>query len=63
MAKIKAGYVSFGTMFYEPGNLKLISARAEKQLVNAGLDLVVTSPVYGEGEEPERAIRELKAQE
>lgn len=63
MTKIKAGYVSFGTMFYEPGNLRMISARAEKQLTDAGLDLVATSPVYGEGPEPERAIKELKAQE
>jgi len=63
MTKIRAGYVSFGTMFYEPGNLKMISARAEKQLADAGLELVITSPVYGEGSEPERAIKELKAQE
>jgi len=63
MTKIRAGYVSFGTMFYEPGNLKMISARAEKQLADSGLELVITSPVYGEGSEPERAIKELKAQE
>ncbi len=63
MTKIRAGYVSFGTMFYEPGNLKMISARAEKQLADAGLELVITSPVYGEGPEPERAIKELKVQE
>jgi L-fucose isomerase-like protein len=63
MTKIRAGYVSFGTMFYEPGNLKMISARAEKQLADAGLELVITSPVYGEGSEPARAIKELKAQE
>ena len=31
MEKIKAGYVPFGTMFYEPANLQMISARAEKQ--------------------------------
>jgi hypothetical protein len=63
MEKIKAGYVSFGTMFYEPGNLKMISKRAEQQLIDAGLDLIITSPVYGEGPEPERAIRELKAKD
>jgi L-fucose isomerase len=63
MAKIKAGYVSFGTMFYEPANLKMISARAEKQLSDAGLELIVTEPVYGEGPEPERAIRKLKSAE
>lgn len=63
MTKLKAGYVSFGTMFYEPANLKMISARAEKQLTEAGLELICTDPVYGEGPEPERAIRELKAKE
>lgn len=60
MEKIKAGYVSFGTMFYEPANLKMISARAEKQLTESGLELISTAPVFGEGPEPERAIRELK---
>jgi L-fucose isomerase-like protein len=61
MTQIKAGYVSFGTMFYEPSNLKMISDRAEKQLKDAGLDLVITNPVFGEGPEPERAIKDLKA--
>jgi L-fucose isomerase-like protein len=60
MEKLKAGYVSFGTIFYEPGNLKMISARAEEQLEKAGIELHRTDPVYGEGEEPERAIRELR---
>ncbi len=63
MSIIKVGYVSFGTMFYEPDNLKMISEKAEKQLTDAGLSLVVTDPVYGEGAEPERAIKELKATE
>lgn len=63
MNKIKAGYVSFGTEFYEPANLKMISARAEQQLKEGGLDLVRTDPVTGEGEQPQRAIRELKEQE
>jgi L-fucose isomerase-like protein len=58
---LTAGYVSFGTMFYEPGNLAMISARAEKQLEAEGIKLVKTAPVYGETTEPERAIRELKA--
>lgn len=61
MTKIKAGYVAFGTMFYEPLNLKMISKRAEKQLKDAGLELVITDPVFGEGIEPERAIRELRS--
>ena len=60
MEPLKAGYVSFGTQFYEPGNLKAISARAEKQLTDAGIELVRTDPVFGEGREPERAIEELK---
>ncbi|MCP4311990.1 MAG: hypothetical protein GY790_12060, partial [Bacteroidetes bacterium] len=58
-----AGYVAFGTMYYEPENLRMISDRAVKQLADAGLNLVKTAPVYGEDEEPERAIRELKSQE
>jgi L-fucose isomerase-like protein len=60
MEPLKAGYVSFGTQFYEPGNLKAISAGAEKQLTDAGIELVRTDPVFGEGREPERAIEELK---
>ena len=63
MTKIKAGYVSFGTMFYEPANLKMISSTAEKQLIDAGLELITTDPVFGEGPEPERAIRELKGKD
>jgi L-fucose isomerase-like protein len=61
MEKLTAGYVSFGTMFYEPDKLKMISGRAEKQLVEAGINLVKTDPVFGEGEEADRAIRELKS--
>lgn len=60
MEALKAGYVSFGTMFYEPKRLKEISTRAEKQLEAAGIELIKTDPVFGEGEEPERAIRDLK---
>jgi len=60
METLKAGYVSFGTMFYEPQNLASISKRAENQLVDTGLQLTVASPVYGEEGEPERAIEELK---
>ena len=60
MEKLKAGYVSFGTMFYEPENLKKISTAAEKQLEAAGIELVRTDPVYGEGDEPVRAVKELK---
>jgi L-fucose isomerase-like protein len=63
MEPLKAGYVSFGTQFYKPERLKEISARAEKQLAEAGIELIRTGPVTGEGAEPERAIRELKAGE
>jgi L-fucose isomerase-like protein len=58
-----AGYVAFGTMYYEPENLRMISERAEKQLVDAGLTLIKTDPVYGEDKEPERAIKELKSRD
>ncbi len=61
LPNLKAGYVSFGTMFYEPANLAKISANAEKQLEAAGIELVKTAPVFGETIEPERAIRELKS--
>jgi L-fucose isomerase-like protein len=63
MKPLKAGYVSFGTQFYEPENLKTISGRAEKQLADAGIELVRTDPVYGEGEEVTRAIRELRKEQ
>jgi L-fucose isomerase-like protein len=59
--RIKAGYVSFGTEFYVPEKLQAITARAEKQLADAGIDLVRTDPVVALGEE-ERAIRDLKAE-
>ncbi|HSV92152.1 MAG TPA: hypothetical protein VLH81_03710 [Desulfobacterales bacterium] len=61
MDGLKAGYVSFGTRYYEPANLAMISGRAEAQLEQAGIALVRTAPVFGEGPEPERAIRELRA--
>jgi L-fucose isomerase-like protein len=61
MEKLRAGYVSFGTMFYEPARLKSISARCERQLTGAGIELLRTDPVSGEGPEPARAISELKA--
>ncbi len=63
MEKLKAGYVSFGTMFYKPENLVRISGRAERELEAAGLKLFKTAPVFGEAEEPQRAIGELKASE
>jgi L-fucose isomerase-like protein len=62
MEPLKAGYVSFGTQYYKPENLARISGRAEAQLATAGIECVRTDPVFGEGAEPERAIRELRAQ-
>jgi hypothetical protein len=59
MNLLKAGYVPFGTMFYQPRRLKEISARAERELEAAGIELTRTGPVFGEGDEPERAIRDL----
>jgi L-fucose isomerase-like protein len=63
MQRLKAGYVSFGTQYYKPEALRAITERAEKQLAEAGIDLARTDPVTGEGPEPERAIRELAAQD
>ena len=63
LGPLKAGYVAFGTQFYEPGRLKQISAGAEQQLSAAGIELVRSDPVFGESTEPDRAIRELKAGE
>ena len=60
MEPLRAGYVSFGTEFYVPENLRAITARAEKQLADAGITLVRTDPVVSLGQE-ERAIRELRA--
>jgi len=59
MEPLKAGYVSFGTQYYKPENLKAISERAERQLTAAGIELHRTAPVTGEGPEPQRAIAEL----
>ncbi len=62
MDPLKAGYVSLGTEFYVPERLREITARAEKQLTDRGIQLVRTDPVFALGQE-ERAIRELKAAE
>jgi L-fucose isomerase-like protein len=63
MDQLTAGYVSFGTQYYKPEHLAAITARAEAQLRESGIDLVRTDPVFGEGSEPERAVRELKTAE
>ena len=61
METLKAGYVALGTEFYVPERLKEISAGAEKQLADGGIELVQTEPVFALGQE-ERAIRELRAE-
>ncbi|MDX2196306.1 MAG: hypothetical protein NW207_07805 [Cytophagales bacterium] len=61
--KLTCGYVAFGTQFYEPKNLFDISARAEKQLKDAGLELLHAGVVYGETDLPTNAIEFLKKQE
>ena len=63
MATLTAGYVSFGTQYYRPENLAALTRGAEAQLRNAGIELVRTDPVFGEGAEPDRAIRELRSGE
>ena len=60
MDQLTAGYVSFGTQYYKPEHLAAITARAEAQLGDAGIALVRTGPVFGEGPEPGRAIGELR---
>lgn len=63
MQQLTAGYVSFGTQYYRPENLAALTRGAEAQLRGAGIALVRTDPVFGEGAEPDRAIRELRAAE
>jgi L-fucose isomerase-like protein len=63
MEELRAGYVSFGTQYYQPENLARITSRAESQLRAAGITLVRTDPVFGEGAGPQRAIRDLRAGE
>ena len=59
MDPLRAGYVSLGTEFYVPERLQAISADSERQLQEAGLELVCTDPVFALGQEG-RAIEELK---
>ena len=61
MEPLTAGYVSFGTQYYEPENLATLSARAEAPASPGGhRRSSAPDPVFGEGAEPERAIRELQ---
>jgi len=58
---LRAGYVALGTEFYVPERLRGISTGAERQLADAGIELVAMEPVFALGQE-ERAITELKAE-
>jgi hypothetical protein len=61
MEPLKAGYVALGTEFYVPERLREISARAEEQLRQHGIELVRTDPVFALGQEA-RAIAELRSE-
>ncbi|MCK4965705.1 hypothetical protein KAS50_01665 [bacterium] len=67
MESLKAGYVSFNTSYVvdESIHRKLseMSQDAEKQLQDAGIELIRTDPVWGFSDRVERAVKELKAQE
>lgn len=67
MEPLKAGYVSFNTSYVvdETIHKKLgeMSREGEEQLMDAGIELVRTDPVWGFTDRVERAIRELKARE
>lgn len=56
--RLRAGYVPFGSHFYEQGALREISARAEAELEGAGIELTRTAPVVAAGDEL-RALAEL----
>ncbi len=59
---LRAGYVAIGSSFYQPDRLTEISARAEAELRDAGIELIRTDPVFSLGQE-ERAIRELDSED
>ncbi|NLE45170.1 MAG: hypothetical protein GX620_10645 [Chloroflexi bacterium] len=62
LERLRAGYVALGTEFYVPENLRRLTAQAEAQLSEGGIDLVRTDPVVALGDEV-RAIKELKSGE
>lgn len=57
---LRGGYVAFGSSLYEPSGLAEISARAERELTQAGVELVRTDPVFSD-EHVQRAVDELSA--
>jgi L-fucose isomerase-like protein len=60
--RLKAGYVPFGSSFYDQAALREITARAEAELRAAGIDLIRTDPVVAAGDE-QRALAELASGE
>ena len=59
MERMKAGFVSFGSVSYPKDNIERRSLKAKEELERAGLDLVYT-PSVGTFEEADRAIGDLK---
>ncbi|HEX4009424.1 MAG TPA: hypothetical protein VHX62_05430 [Solirubrobacteraceae bacterium] len=55
---LRAGYVAFGSPFYDPARLTELTERAERELTQAGIELQRTDPVYAP-EHVERAVAEL----
>ncbi len=62
MERLTAGYVPFGSSFYDQSALGEITARAEAELQAAGIDLIRAAPVVAAGDE-QRALAELAAGE
>lgn len=57
---LRAGYVALGSSLYDPARLEVMSERAEWELLDAGIELVSTAPVYS-ADHVERAVTELSA--
>jgi hypothetical protein len=62
MERLKAGYVPFGSSFYDQSALREITARAEAELDAAGIDLTRAAPVVAAGDE-HGALAQLAAGE
>jgi L-fucose isomerase-like protein len=62
MERLNAGYVPFGSSFYDQSALREITARAEAELDAAGIDLTRAAPVVAAGDE-QGALAQLAAGE
>ena len=58
IAPLRAGYVAFGSPFYDPAGLTALTERAERELTGAGIELQRTDPVFAL-EHVDRAVAEL----